>query len=510
MRSKRVALYAFFDSMTQIIRSILSIYVRRIFIMTLGDGLMGLNGLFSSVVSFLSITELGFSSTVAVCLYESIAKKDERNISAYMNMLKKLYRIIGTFVLVGGAVISPMVFKMVNGEYQKEVILAGYFLHLFATAASYFFSYRGTLLYANQEGYIVSRTNLIMFSLSLIAQIIILLWKHSYAGFLACTVLQNIIAGSWLSRYANKKYSGILNLKPKPVLDAAEKIKFITKFKSMLVYRISDYLIQGADTMIISMFIGTVSVGFYNNYNLIINMCWAIFASVTNGAEAGIGNLIYTEKSKTAQTLFQLLLLQQFIFCVSVTGIFQLSSMFVTSFLSGSSLLPESFVALISGYYYIRGITYSLEVFRRGAGAYEKDKWQQLGVALLNVVISIVGCVFWGIQGVVLGTAVCYLVRGVYLTPKQMFGSVVEKNNLGKYYGRLTCYFLITIGINFLIRYILQYVVIQNLFLSFLVKGIICVLVSALINGMIFCRTEEFRYLIVLLKNIVAKRKVNE
>lgn len=495
MRSKKVALFAAFESLTQIVRSILSIYVRRVFILTLGDELLGLNGLFSSVVSFLSLTELGLTSTVAVCLYESLAHKDQKSVAAYMYLVKKIYMFMGIFILLGGVAVLPVVFQLVNGEYPQSVIVAGYILHLLATAASYFFSYRCVLLYANQEGYIVSRTNLILYTTSLVCQLIVLFYFKSYTGFLVCVIIQNLAFGLWMTHYVNRKYKDLLAYNSKPILEQMEKAKFILKFKSMIIYRVSEYMIQGADISIISVLLGTVVVGYYNNYNLIINMCWAIFVVVSEGAVAGIGNLIYTEESKTADTLFSLLLLQHILFCISATGILQLSSLFVAAFFGSNSLLPMRFVLCLSTCYYIRGVMYPIETFRKGAGSYENDRWKQLGIVLLNIIISIVGCILWGIEGVVIGTAVCYFLRGVWLTPRQIFGKFISEEYRNKYYSRIIIYILTTIGINAVARLLMANLFFQNVIMQFIIEGIVCVTIVILINILLFYRTREFGYL---------------
>lgn len=500
MRSKRVALFAIFESLTQIVRSLLSIYVRRVFILTLGDELLGLNGLFSSVVSFLSLAELGLNATVAACLYESLAHKDKKNVAAYMYLVKKVYMFIGIFILLAGVAVLPVVFQLINGGYSQSVVVVGYILHLLATAASYFFSYRCVFLYANQEGYIVSRANLILYTTSLVCQLIVLFCLKSYIGFLVCTIIQNMVFGLGMTHYVNRKYKDLLAYNSKPILEQTEKAKFILKFKSMIIYRVSEYLIQGADISIISVLIGTVVVGYYNNYNLILNMCWAIFIAVSNGAVAGIGNLIYTEKEKAADTLFQLLFSQHILFCVSVTGIFQLSSLFVTIFFGSSSILPLDFVLWLSICYYVRGIMYSVETFRMGSGNYENDRWQQLGIALLNILISIVGCIIWGIKGVVIGTVVCYFVRGMWLTPRQLFGGIIESGYKIKYYGRISIYALTTIGINTVIRLLMDNLVFPNMIVQFILEGIVCVVIVVLVNFILFYRFKEFSYFLNLMK----------
>ena len=54
---------------------------QKIFIVTLGNEYLGLNGLFSNILSMLSIVELGFGNAIIYHLYKPVADNDERKIA---------------------------------------------------------------------------------------------------------------------------------------------------------------------------------------------------------------------------------------------------------------------------------------------------------------------------------------------------------------------------------------------------------------------------------------------
>jgi len=56
--------------------------VRTVFIYTLGAEYLGLNSLFSSILTVLSLSELGFGSAVVFSMYKAIADDDTDTINA--------------------------------------------------------------------------------------------------------------------------------------------------------------------------------------------------------------------------------------------------------------------------------------------------------------------------------------------------------------------------------------------------------------------------------------------
>lgn len=77
-----------FTLIYNIVVTILGFVTRSIFIHSLGADYLGLNGLFTNVLSLLSLAELGVGSAITFSLYKPIANKDNEKIKSLMGLYK--------------------------------------------------------------------------------------------------------------------------------------------------------------------------------------------------------------------------------------------------------------------------------------------------------------------------------------------------------------------------------------------------------------------------------------
>ena len=74
----------------------------------LGDATyLGINGLFSNILSMLSLAELGIGPAIVFSMYKPIADNDEIHIAKLMNFYKNAYRIVALVVAVVGLCLLP-------------------------------------------------------------------------------------------------------------------------------------------------------------------------------------------------------------------------------------------------------------------------------------------------------------------------------------------------------------------------------------------------------------------
>jgi len=62
----------------QFITIIMQFVVRTVFIQTLGKSYLGISGLFSNILSMLSLAELGVGNAILFKLYDPLSKNDEK------------------------------------------------------------------------------------------------------------------------------------------------------------------------------------------------------------------------------------------------------------------------------------------------------------------------------------------------------------------------------------------------------------------------------------------------
>lgn len=78
----------------QALSLILSFVSRTVFIHTLGSEYLGLNGIFSDVLTLLSMADLGFNTAMAYTFYKPLANNDQQKLTSLVAFYKKVYNVI--------------------------------------------------------------------------------------------------------------------------------------------------------------------------------------------------------------------------------------------------------------------------------------------------------------------------------------------------------------------------------------------------------------------------------
>ena len=138
--------------------------VRTIMIKTIGAEYLGISGLFTSILSALSLAELGIGTAIVYSMYKPIADGDTPAVCALLNMYRKIYRIIGGIVFGIGIVLFPLLPNLINGEIPADVnIYLIFAIYLFNSTASYWlFAYKISLLNAHQRADIVNKIDIFL------------------------------------------------------------------------------------------------------------------------------------------------------------------------------------------------------------------------------------------------------------------------------------------------------------------------------------------------------------
>ena len=106
-RIRNSSMNAIFGVTNNVMTLLLKFVFRTIFIKILSEQYLGLNGLFTNILSLLSFAELGIGNCISYRLYKPIANNDPVRVAMLMDFYKKIYRIIAAVVLVIGLSIMP-------------------------------------------------------------------------------------------------------------------------------------------------------------------------------------------------------------------------------------------------------------------------------------------------------------------------------------------------------------------------------------------------------------------
>lgn len=424
--ANRNAVIAMIAQLTKILGAFL---VQTVFVKTLGATYLGANGLFKNIINFISFAELGVGLAFSFSLYEPLAKKDFKTISAIMAIFRKAYNAIGTVILVVGLLLAWFVPYLTSNNQGLPHLRLYFILYLLSTVVSYYFTYNRSLLIADQLGYIDSVNQLIYSCVTYVGQVISLV-LGSYFGYLLAQILGNLLSNIAITRKANLRYPELdIKTKHRPAKEITDRLK--KNVIGTISSKLGSIVVNGTDNILISKFVGLAAVGFYSNYSLVISGITSMLNQVLNAVVASFGNLGATEKDDPDK---QVRIFNQYVYYNAMAAFF-----------IGLVLLPifQPFITLWVGQKYhlsmltvnLIVINFVLTIFRpalnmiNAYGLFWGYRYKSIVEAAVNFGFSIflVSQTSLGISAVLLGTIIGNIVVNSWWDPLILFGGAYHR-----------------------------------------------------------------------------------
>jgi O-antigen/teichoic acid export membrane protein len=196
-RTKNAKKNIFWGLINKTVKIVVPFIIRTIIIYKLGEEYIGLNSLFTSILSTLSLAELGFDTAIVAIMYRYVADEDNDIINALVNFIRKAYLWVGSIILIAGCCCIPFLKLMIN-DYESLPndinLYVIYLLFLINTVITYFFGgYRNSIFEAYQRQDILSNLNTGVTLLFSLFQIYALAVSHNYYVYLVLIILSNIV-----------------------------------------------------------------------------------------------------------------------------------------------------------------------------------------------------------------------------------------------------------------------------------------------------------------------------
>lgn len=176
----------FFGYISNFIIMIIGFVQRTAFIMVLDRTLLGVNSLYTDILSMLSLAELGIGSALNYSLYKPVARGDQEKIKSYMRIYRKAYLAIAGVIAVVGLALTPFLPYLIkeSGGISVRDLTVYYLIFLFNTVSTYFVAYKYSLSNAQQRAYIQTNIATVTKIATVFAQIIILFLTKNFLLYL--------------------------------------------------------------------------------------------------------------------------------------------------------------------------------------------------------------------------------------------------------------------------------------------------------------------------------------
>lgn len=504
-RTKNASRNIVWGVIEKIIAVALPFITRTVLIKTLGADYLGLSSLFTSILSVLSISELGFGSAIVFSMYKPIAEGNNELICALLNVYRKIYYAVGSLILVGGLILLPFLPKLIAGTYPSDInIYVLYLMYLFNTVISYFlFSYKQALFSAHQRNDLVSKRTALISTLSSTLQIVLLLCTHNYYTYAFVIPLATIMTNLANAILANKMFPDIVC---RGSISSAMKNDIKKRIAGLLSFKIYGVVFASVDTIVISSFLGLTPLAIYNNYYYVQTAIVGFLTILTASITAGIGNKMVTNSVDDNYADFQNFTFANGWLCswCSVC-LFCLYQHFMRVWVGTTLVFPFFTMVLMVLYFLLPRITTMTYTYREAAGLWWEDRFRPLVATAVNLIFNIILVNLIGMNGVIISTLICTALINI------PWGSIILFNNYFKrspreYFVKITYYVAVTAVVASITLFICELLPSAGL-ISLFCKGLICCIVPNILFYAVYHKMKEFQYVESLAKKMLEKVK---
>lgn len=483
----------------------LALVSRTIFIQHLGNAYVGVNGLYTEILSVLSFTELGIGNALIYAMYEPVAHEKELETVQLLDFYRKAYRLIACAVALLGAAVIPFLPHIVKGAdflTLRELRLY-YVIFLFNTVCSYFVTYKYSYVNALQKNYITTTLDTAVSAVTVVIQIAVILLTDDFLAYLltqsVCLALSRIVA----VLYLNRKFP-ILRKKPSEPLPAGKRRRIFTDVKALALGQFASVAVHSTDNIIISSLsgLGVLGVGLVNNYMMLINNVLGFVTILFNSVVSGFGNLAATAGQEEYRKVFlEAYFINFWIYGFCSIAFFVLTPPFIALWIGEESLIDNVSFFLIIVNLYLQGQGSAYAYARTAKGEFGRDIAPVVIQPIVNLVVSIIAAKALGLVGVYVGTVVSRL---VYTTRPALGYRYFFGRSAWEYYGKLALYSAVTALAGLATYAAVQFILPGVSWWRFVLSTCVVAVLPNLIILLLFFRSQEFKAVLVRVKNLLS------
>lgn len=477
---------------------LLTFLSRAIFVKVLSVELLGISGLFSNVLTMLSLAELGIQTAMNYSFYEPVAQNDQIKVAALLQFYRKVYHYIAVAMAVVSIALLPFLNYLVKVEQPVQYLHIYYMIFVADLIVSYLFVYKSCIISAYQKQYMVANVKAITSVLKMGIQIILLLIFKNYMLFILVQVVFTAISNIWVSYKADQLFPFI---RQKQKLSEIDKNNILANVKSVAVYKVANVLLGGTDNIFISVLVGTAAVGVFSNYITLCNSLASFFYIIFGALTASIGNLLVLEQDKKKYDIFKVLNMVSFYFTsVIAVSLYFLMQDFICFWVGADLQLDKVTVNVIVLLFYVSNVLQPIYTFREAAGLFRKTKYIMLVTAVLNIILSFVLGRIAGISGIILASIIAKGLTCIWYEPYILYCDLFHKK-VRQYWVSQGINVILTLGC-ILVLHFIPHRLVENDVMNWVLKGFIYSIFITVVYFFRYAKTKEF----AILRDIVLCR----
>lgn len=460
------------------------------FVEYMGLEMLGMMKLFTQLLVYLNIIEMGLGSASTFALYKPLANREYNKLSIIINTIESIYNKIAILLLGLGIFCTPILSFFIEVDNFSKTIYFYWILYVLNTVSTYLFIKYVILFTANQEFLYVKTVQSFSIVVFKILQILCIIKYHSFFIFIILMILDNLTQWVFFKIHYKKKYSYIIKTK--------ERFNGIKNdIKNMFWHKVGGLVVFNTDLILLSKFTSLEIVGVYASYQMIVQVLKTIIDILTNVLSPKIGNFIALHTKLEVYNNFKKInIFYCFISTVFTYCMYILINSFTILWLGKIILLNNFTLKLICFNLWVTLFRWNLESFKSGAGFFDDIK-SPIIESIINLIVSVGLGIKLGLDGVIIGTITSNIIVILIYKPILVFERCFHKDwkEYFKVYGNYLFLVIISlISFNFIIKPFIK----ENIssWLEWIVYAIKISSISLIVITLIFFINKDFRNLI--------------
>lgn len=501
-RTKNTLRNMAFGTLSHVINIILPFISRTVILYVMGTQYLGLSSLFSSILSFLSLTELGIGSAMVYSMYKPIAENDYATIKALLNLYRRIYRLIGAIILLLGLCLLPFLKILVPEKLPEGINLyLLYIIYLLNAVLSYWlFAYKNAVIQAYQRGDIGSKIATVITPASYVVMLVSLAFTRNYYAYVIWLPIFTITTNVLRCILVNRIFPG---LEPEGDVSQSLKKSIFKKTTALIGTKLNTVVLNAADNIVMSAFLGLTAIAMYGNYHYIMSSVIGFLGIAYSSMTAGLGNSLQTDSLEDNYRNFEKFsFINSWLVGWCTVCLVCLYQPFMRIWVGEDLMFPFYVVLEMGLYFFIYQIRKIPVVYKDAAGIWWEDRFRPYVCMVVNVVLNIVLVQLIGISGIILST-VFSLMISIPWENYTIFKYVFHRSS-GVYYKKM-----LLSASSMLLAGVATFGI-CSLFGdgigSFLLRGLICVIVPNTIFVMFNAKRDEFKQTVVFVKRILNRQ----
>ena len=424
-RTKRAFLNVATSIASEFISLVCGLVLPRLILSNYGSAYNGITQSISQFISYISLMKAGIGGATAVALYKPLAEKDNEKISEVLaateDFMRKIALLFAGFVAVFACVYPLLVSKEFGWLFTATLVL----IISISTFGQYYFGFTyQMLLSADQKDYITTCLNIVTTIVNTILSVVLIRNDFSIHIVKLGSSIAHLITPLSLYFYVRKKYRLVKGIKPNKDV--------IPQRWDATAHEVASFINNNTDVVLLTFFTNMKEISVYTVYHYVIANLKKIVTQVTVGFGAAFGDMYARNEIDLMHQnlgIFELIIYSftSVLYSVCLVMILPFVSIYTRNVTDIEYIRPLfALVTVLASIFNCFRLPYRVIVIN--VGHYRQTKNGAIMEAVLNIAVSIVGCYFFGLIGVALGTLVAMVFRtlqyAIYLSQNIMYRDI--------------------------------------------------------------------------------------